>query len=86
MEEVGFVDVAVKEYPLPIGGKGEETPELQGAGEFMARTFRGVRELILRTYVKGREEVDKLIAEMERAMAPEPGKHNKLIVTFGRKP
>lgn len=87
MEAAGFVDVTSQEYPLPLGGAGEETLELQAAGEFFHRTFTDVREIVYRKYVTGsQEEQDKYIADMRRAMAPEPGKHNKLIVTFGRRP
>ena len=86
MKDAGFVDISVQEYPLPLGGEGQETPEMQAAGEFFDRTFMDVREMILKTYVKDEDIQGKLIQDMKVAMAPGAGKHCKLIVTFGRKP
>lgn len=86
MVDAGFVDVEVKEYPLPLGGEGEATPELQAAGDFMVRTFRDIRELVLRRFVEPGEQQERFVEDCNRAMAPAPGKHCKLVVTYGRKP
>ena len=86
MEDAGFVDVSVKEYRLPLGGEGEETPELQAAGDFMHRTFREIRELILRKFTEPGEQQERFVADCNFAMTPAIGKHCKLVCTYGRKP
>ncbi len=87
MREAGFVDIKVADYPLPLGGEGEKTPELQAAGDFFHPTMTHIRDLMIRRYVKqSQEEEDRMITDMRKGMAPEPGKHYKIVVTYGRKP
>lgn len=85
MEDAGFVDVNVQEYPLPLGGEGEPTPELQAAGEFLGRTFRDIRKFAVRKFIEPGEQ-ERFLDDCHRAMAPVPGKHCKLVVAYGRKP
>ena len=90
MKEAGFVDVEVREYPMPIGGAGERTPELQEAGDFFAVSEQQVYEIVMRQNIDKnvipQDEMERLIEDMKADLAPEPGKHMKVIVTFGRKP
>lgn len=87
MRQAGFVDVVQKEYALPLGGEGERRPDMKAAGEFFAPTFAEVREMVIRRYVDAPERAEGMVRRMrETMMAPEAGRHYKLVVTYGRKP